>query len=145
MFWKEKPLDKLSHEEWESLCDGCAKCCLHKLIDPITNEVGFTWAHCQILDSQSCQCTDYQNRLTLVPGCIKISSKNLPNIVHTLPRTCAYRLVFEGKDLPDYHPLICGSTQLIHELGNSIQGKSVSENDIEDDDLELFLVEDEDF
>lgn len=144
-FWKSKSLNELSHEEWESLCDGCAKCCLHKLEDQITHEVAFTWVHCGLLDCQSCQCKDYPNRLEKVSSCLKISPTNLPNIVNALPHTCAYRLRYEGKDLYDWHPLISGDPNSVHDHEISIQGMAISENDVDRDELDLFIIEDEDF
>jgi len=144
-FWKSKSLEELSHKEWESLCDGCGKCCLHKLEDPNSSEVSFTWVHCRLLETSSCRCSDYPNRLEKVPSCLKISPNNLPSIVKALPQTCAYRLIFEGKDLYDWHPLISGNIQSVHDFEISIADMAVCETEVSEDDLELFIVEDEEF
>jgi uncharacterized cysteine cluster protein YcgN (CxxCxxCC family) len=144
-FWKTKRLNELSHEEWESLCDGCAKCCLHKLQDSITQEVAFTWVHCSLLDCDSCKCKDYPNRLEKVSSCLKITPESLPKIANALPKTCAYKLLHEGKDLYDWHPLISKDSNLVHEYEISIKGMAISEDDVDSDELDLFIIEDEDF
>lgn len=144
-FWKEKTLSELSEKEWESLCDGCGKCCVHKLQDPITQEVSFTWVHCKLLDPQTCRCQDYPNRLEKVPSCLKISAQNIQTIAPALPRTCAYRLLHEGRDLYEWHPLISGDIQSVHDFEISIKDIAIHEEELDEDDLDLFLVDDESF
>lgn len=126
-FWQDKPLSELSHEAWEALCDGCAKCCLVKLVDAETEALHYTRLSCKLLDTQTCHCTDYQNRQKQVPDCLKITPENLPNMAAWLPTSCAYRLLHEGKELPDWHPLLANGPELMHQQGHSVQGKTLPE------------------
>lgn len=144
-FWKTKTLNELSELEWESLCDGCGKCCLNKLIDDSTTPpaIAFTWVSCKYLDLSTCKCSDYPNRLINVPSCMKISAQNLPEISSHLPKTCSYRLLFEGKELPEWHPLISMNVDLAHSLGISIQDKAINEEDIDPDDIESFIIDED--
>ena len=123
-FWQTKTLEQMTNQEWESLCDGCGKCCLHKLIDEETEELYFTNVACNLLDVQTCCCRDYENRFSYNEGCLKLTRKNLPEF-NWLPSTCAYRLLAEGKELPHWHPLITGSKKTMHEAGASVQNKAV--------------------
>jgi len=125
-YWKHKKLSEMTNTEWEMLCDGCGKCCIHKIKDDKTGKIFLTNVACKLLDLSNCQCTDYMNRLTKVPDCIKLSEKNISNI-KWLPNTCAYKLVSQGKDLPHYHHLVCGNPNEIHNQGVSIKGKVISE------------------
>jgi len=136
-FWRTKPLDRLSREEWEALCDGCAKCCLHRLEDAETREIWFTNVHCRLLDAATCQCSDYSNRSTLVPDCVTLTPRELED-PYWLPATCAYRLLAEGKDLPSWHPLISGDRASVLYAAQSICGRSVCEDDT--DDIEQHIV-----
>jgi len=136
-FWLKKTLHELSKQEWESLCDKCAKCCLNKLEDPQTREVFYTNVHCQLLDLEQCQCSRYLERSVLVPECITLTPKDLED-PYWLPSTCAYRRVAEGKDLPDWHPLITGDDDSVLQSGNRICGRTVCET--EADDLEQHLI-----
>src|ERR1044071_3731892 len=106
-FWKRKTLKEMTLDEWESLCDGCAKCCLHKLEDPDTGELSFTNVACKLLDTKTCRCTNYAERTFLVPDCVELLPRNLGGLAW-LPNTCAYRLLHEGKDLQWWDPLISG-------------------------------------
>lgn len=126
-FWKTKTLHEMDEQEWDALCDGCAKCCLVKLEDEETNEVFYTDIACRLLDCETCRCTDYPKRLEKVAGCAKITPDNIANLFW-LPQSCAYRLVYEGQDLPDWHHLVCKDDSKRHE-GHSIQGRCISEND----------------
>ena len=104
-FWEEKSLEEMNHEEWESLCDGCAKCCLQKLEDEDTGEIHYTALACSLLDIETCRCKDYKQRHKMIPQCIKLN----PERIHEfgfLPETCAYRLLSEGKALPQWLSLI---------------------------------------
>lgn len=138
-FWQTKPLSEMSTAEWESLCDGCAKCCLHKLEDEDTGEVFHTDVACRLLDLDSCQCRDYEDRFTHVPDCFKLTPDNL-HLQTWLPASCAYRLLFEGKMLPEWHPLVSGNNQSIHTSGRSVRGRAVSEQSVQPDDMEDRIV-----
>lgn len=138
LFWKTKALAKMSRAEWESLCDGCGRCCLHKLRDEETEELVWTTVACRLLDTQSCQCRDYPNRRDHVPDCVKLTPKKLAAI-DWLPPSCAYRLVAEGKDLPDWHPLVSGDPETVHSSGASVRGRAVPERQARD--LEDHLAE----
>lgn len=115
-------------EQWESLCDGCAKCCLQKLEDSDTGQIHFTNVVCRLLDHDSCRCTDYPNRSVRVPACITLVPAVLED-PYWLPPTCAYRLIAEGKDLPDWHPLVTGNPDSVEQAGHSVRGRCISEED----------------
>jgi len=136
-FWINKPLEQWSRQEWESLCDHCAKCCLHKIEDTDTHEVHFTNVCCQYLDQQTCQCSEYRDRSTLVPDCVTLTPADLKDS-YWLPSTCAYRLIAEDKPLPAWHPLISGNPASTAMAGQQIGGRVVSE--LEADDLEQHLI-----
>lgn len=133
-FWKARPLSELSPTEWESLCDGCGKCCCIRLEDEDTAEIYITDVVCKLFNAETCQCTDYPNRSKLVPDCVTLTPENVDKL-HWMPKTCAYRLVNEGKDLPDHHHLVSGSKQSIHKAGMSVQDAVISEVAIDEDDL----------
>ena len=139
-FWKSVPLDKMNTRQWESLCDGCAKCCLLKLEDEDTGEIAYTKLHCKLLDAGSCQCSDYANRKKKVPDCVKLTPAGIDDLPW-MPRTCAYRLIHEGKDLPDWHHLVCGDRERVHETGNSVRGRTVSEDTVFEEDMEDWIVD----
>jgi uncharacterized protein len=124
-FW-ERPLDTLSRAEWEALCDGCGKCCLHKVEDEDTGHIYPTNVACKLLDLKTCQCADYRNRRMHVPDCIRLARGRISNF-SWLPSTCAYVLREAGEPLPDWHHLISGSRDTIHQTGHSIAGKAISE------------------
>ncbi len=130
-FWKTKKLPEMNMQEWESLCDGCARCCLFKLEDEDTNELFYTQVACKLLDHKTCQCTDYKNRSTLVPDCITMSPDN-PEVFSWFPPTCAYRLLSEGKDLPNWHPLVSGDPESVRKAGISIGGWAIPEDEVDD-------------
>ena len=135
-FWESKPLQELTREEWESLCDHCAKCCLHKIEDIDSREIYFTNVCCRYLDDE-CNCTRYTDRSKIVPDCVTLTPSDLQN-PYWLPDTCAYRLIAEGKPLPDWHPLISGNPDSVTQAGQRIAGRVVSE--LEADDLEQHLI-----
>lgn len=137
-FWQTVPLSEMSREQWESLCDGCAKCCMQKLEDVDTREVVYTNVVCRLLDLDTCRCTNYRNRSTVVPTCVTLGVGDLRD-PYWLPSTCAYRLLAEGKTLPAWHPLVTGDPDSTFEAGHSVHGKVVSE--IDADDLELHLID----
>jgi uncharacterized cysteine cluster protein YcgN (CxxCxxCC family) len=127
-FWREKTLDEMSRAEWESLCDGCGRCCLHKLRDDDTGELDFTNVACRLLNTQTAQCSDYKNRRKKVPDCVQLTPAKLRQI-DWLPPSCAYRRVAEGKDLPPWHPLRSGTPDTVTESGASVAGKCIDERD----------------
>lgn len=125
-FWITKTLGDMSREEWESLCDGCARCCLHKLEDDDTGEVFYTDVACRLLDMEGCTCTRYTDRKRLVPTCVVMSPDSVRDL-GWLPSTCAYRLIGEGKDLEWWHPLVSGDPDTVHQAGISVRGRATSE------------------
>jgi len=127
-------MDELTREEWESLCDGCARCCLLKLEDEDTGEVHYTDVVCDLLELDKCKCTDYPNRQKRVPDCIKLTPESLSTI-DWLPPTCGYRLIAEGKDLYWWHPLVSGDKMSVHYSGIGVRGRCIPEADIAVDDL----------
>ena len=127
-FWKRKTLAEMSRAEWESLCDGCGRCCLHKLRDEETEALAWTEVACRLLDTHSCRCTDYANRRTRVPDCVKLTPRKVAGI-DWLPPSCAYRILAEGGDLPWWHPLVSGTPETVHEAGSSVRGRAVRERD----------------
>ena len=130
-FWKKKTLPEMSREEWESLCDGCGKCCLLKLEDADTGEIHTTNVVCRLMDMKTCRCTRYQERQRLVPDCIILDEKNVYQL-SWMPKTCAYRLLAEGKDLPSWHPLVTGDPKSTARAGMSVKGRVLSERDAGD-------------
>lgn len=139
-FWKNKSLADLTIEEWESLCDGCGKCCLFRLIDDDTDELFTTNVICKLFNEDTCQCSDYAHRTTLVPTCLKLDAE-LVYELDWMPFTCAYRLLAEGKDLPWWHHLVCGNKEMVHSVGVSVRGKVEFETEINMDDLEDHVVD----
>ena len=141
-FWKTKSLNELSHEEWESLCDGCGKCCLNKIEYEDTEELAFTRVACKLLDGQDCRCMSYADRHRYVPECVVLTPKKLKDIAWWLPATCAYRLRAEGKPLYDWHHLISGDPESVHRAGVSVRGWTISETELSEDDWEEHIIED---
>ena len=138
-FWRTKSLAEMSPTEWESLCDGCARCCLNKLIYEDTGEIAWTDVACRLLDGDTCRCQDYPHRTKKVPDCVRLTPRNIRKIVW-LPPTCGYRLVAEGRDLYWWHPLISGDAESVHAAGISVRGRTQSEADMPIDDLEDYVV-----
>lgn len=130
-FWKRKPLSEMSPTEWESLCDGCALCCMHKLEDEDSGEIFYTDIACRLLDVETCRCTNYKARAKLVADCL-VLSVDQPESFQWLPASCAYRRLSEGKGLPDWHPLISGRPDSVHDAGISMRGRAVREQDADD-------------
>lgn len=121
-FWERKTLGEMTRAEWESLCDGCGRCCLHKLRYEPGNTLAWTDVACRLLDRDSCQCSNYANRRDFVPDCIKLTPKRVASI-DWLPPSCAYRLLAEGKALAWWHPLVSGDPETVHRAGVSVRGR----------------------
>ncbi|MDF1621029.1 YcgN family cysteine cluster protein [Pseudothioclava nitratireducens] len=138
-FW-ELPLAELTPAEWEALCDGCGKCCLNKLEYEDTGELAFTRVACKLLDGEACRCLKYETRHKYVPECVSLSPRNIDDIAYWMPETCAYRLRFDGEKLPEWHYLISGSHESVHEAGESVRGWTVSEAEIPEEDWEDYII-----
>lgn len=121
-FWQTKTLEEMNVAEWESLCDGCARCCLNKLQDEDTGDIHYTSVACTLLDGSSCRCTDYRNRQAKVPDCVRLTPEEAHSLIW-LPKTCAYRRLAEGRDLAWWHPLVSGNPDTVHEAGISVRGR----------------------
>lgn len=132
-FWRTTALEDMSKAQWESLCDGCGKCCMAKLIDEDTDEIHYTTVACRLFDANSCRCTDYDNRKAKVDDCVQLTPQNVREIPW-LPLTCAYRLIAEGRDLEPWHPLISGDPSSVISSGMSVFGRvTIMEDEIADE------------
>lgn len=140
-FWKRKSLEQMTKSEWESVCDGCGKCCLVKLEDADDSaRTYFTAVGCRLLDGDTCSCRNYANRTAEVHDCVRLTPRNIKKIVW-LPPTCGYRLLAQGKDLYWWHPLVSGDPETVHQAGISVRGRvQASEEDVPDDQLEDWIV-----
>lgn len=133
-FWKEKKLAQMTAAEWESLCDGCGRCCLVKLEDEDTGQIHFTDVACLLFDGSTCRCGDYKNRTKKVSDCVKLTPQNVGEL-NWLPHTCAYRQLAEGRPLEWWHPLVSGDRETVVQAGISMRGKTISESDVHPMDL----------
>ena len=133
-FWQRKSLEEMSEEEWESLCDGCGRCCLHSFEDEDTGEFFQVPVACKLLDVETSRCTDYAGRHAKVPDCVRLSARHI-GAYAWLPQTCAYRLLHCGEPLRWWHPLVSGDPNTVHDAGISIRGRVLSENDIDPMDM----------
>ncbi len=131
-FWQTTALADMDEAQWEAVCDGCAKCCLVKLQDEDSGELAFTNLACRQLDLGTCRCKDYERRTQVVSDCVKLTKDNLAQI-DFMPPSCAYRLLNEGKDLPDWHPLVSGTPASVVEAGMSVHGRVIPENEGDED------------
>jgi len=155
-FWQEKSLTEMSRTEWESLCDGCAKCCLNKFIDDEDTDdetelqptdhlkegeqVVYSSIACYLLNEKSCQCSQYDKRTTLVPDCVQLTQDNLADVFF-MPPSCTYRRLQEGRGMPSWHPLLHkGKKSAMHKAGMSVRGKIVKDDDIDLEDFEDYIV-----
>lgn len=128
-FWEHKSLDEMNDQEWESLCDGCGRCCMQKLEDDETGEIHFTRVACRLLDTTTCRCRDYATRFRQVEDCLSVRPLDAQKL-SWLPSTCAYRRLAEGRGLADWHPLISGDARSVSQAGISVAGRVVSEQDV---------------
>lgn len=132
---------KMTQAEWEALCDGCGKCCLNKLEDEDSGAVALTRIACRLLDDDSCRCTQYDIRHQFVPECIVLKPDNIESHLYWMPDTCAYRLVYEGRPLFDWHPLESGLPDTVHHAGVSVRGITIPEFEIPEEEWEDHLIE----
>ncbi|MEM9622986.1 MAG: YcgN family cysteine cluster protein [Pseudomonadota bacterium] len=139
-FWQTKALSDMDVQEWEALCDGCARCCMIKLEDEADGQIHYTAMVCHLLESESCRCTRYPQRHDLVPDCVVLTPSQAASF-HWLPVTCAYRTLAEGRPLAWWHPLVSGSAETVHEAGISVRGKVVAETDVHEDDYEAMVIQ----
>jgi uncharacterized protein len=139
-FWETKSLAEMSREEWESLCDGCAKCCLRKLEDANDGEIHYTDVACRLLDTQRCRCKRYAKRLEVVSDCAALTPDTVGKL-SWLPGTCAYRLIAEGRPLEWWHPLVSGDRETVHHAGISVRGRATPETHVHEDELEERIVD----
>jgi hypothetical protein len=130
-FWKRKRLEEMTTAEWESLCDGCGLCCLVRFEDEDTGEIIPTRVHCKLFDPETCTCTDYANRKRHVPDCIKLTPGNI-EALEWMPKSCAYRRLYEGRDLAAWHPLVSGDRDSVHRAGVSVRGQTINEDALAD-------------
>ena len=138
-FWRRKSLAEMTPEEWESLCDGCGKCCLVKLEDADSGAIHHTDVSCHLLDLGSCRCGDYARREEIVEDCVVLTPETVGDL-SWMPSTCAYRLLAEGKDLAWWHPLVSGDPESVHRAGISVRGRAVTEARVPDAELEDHIV-----
>ena len=139
-FWRTKALEDLDATEWESLCDGCGRCCLLKLEDEDTGDLHHTRLACRLLDIGQCRCRDYDNRHDIVSDCIRIDAATVRTLPW-LPDTCGYRLVAEGRDLAWWHPLVSGDPLTVHAAGISVRGFARSETGVRERDFERYIID----
>lgn len=139
-FWNTKHLDEMSRDEWESLCDGCGRCCLHKLEDEDTGQLYYTSVACRQLDEHRCRCMDYPNRQTIVHDCL-VLARDDPDRFSWLPYSCAYRRLANGQQLEWWHPLVSGDPETVHQAGISVRGRVVSESGIPTEQLEDYIID----
>ena len=139
-FWEKVALEDMSKPEWEALCDGCGKCCLNKIEYEDDGSVDFTRVACRLLDGDTCRCSQYAIRRQFVPDCVSLTPEKLPEVAYWLPKTCAYRLAYEGEPLQDWHPLISGDPESVHRAGISMRGQTVPEYEVSEDDWEDYVI-----
>ncbi|MBW2592176.1 MAG: YcgN family cysteine cluster protein [Deltaproteobacteria bacterium] len=139
-FWKTKSMEEMTARQWESLCDGCGRCCLEKLEDEDTGEVFYTSVACRFLDIGACRCSVYEKRAALAPECLFLTSEKA-RAIDWLPVTCAYRLLAEGKDLKWWHPLVSGNPDTVHQAGISVRDKIISARHADPNHLEAYIID----
>ncbi len=139
-FWQTKTMTEMTVAEWESLCDGCGRCCLIKLEDPDDGELAHTDVVCHLLDLETCRCSNYARRCEIVPDCVQLSPENIGEL-NFMPVSCAYRRLAEGRGLAWWHPLVSGDPESVHRAGVSVRGRAISETEVPDEDLEDHIVD----
>ena len=140
-FWKRKTLEEMTSEEWESLCDGCGRCCMVKLEDEDTAEIYLTRLSCGLLNVRTCKCRDYPNRFKKMPDCLQIDVEKAREL-KWLPPSCGYRTVAEGRDLAWWHPLISGDPNTVHEAGISVRDLAMSERRVKNENYMRYIIPD---
>ena len=140
-FWTRVPMTRMTGAEWEALCDGCGKCCLNKLEDEESGEVVLTRVACRLFDDATCRCARYEERHKHVPECIRLTPQTIPDHLYWLPETCAYRLVYESRDLFHWHPLVSGDPDTVRQAGVSVHDLTVSEAEVPEDDWEDHIID----
>ena len=138
-FWKVKTLDDMSKTEWESLCDGCARCCMVKLEDEDSGEISLTRLACGLLDVKTCRCSNYENRFALMPDCLSINLEKVRTL-SWLPSTCAYRVIEEGRELAWWHPLVSGTPETVHQAGISVKSFAMSEKRVKEENYARYII-----
>ena len=140
-FWETKTLFEMTRDEWESICDGCAKCCLTQLQDEESEQLVFTNVACDLLNENTCLCTDYENRSDRVPSCVTMDAGNVQQAAEFAPPTCAYRLLIQGEQLPEWHHLLSGDKEAVHANKKSVKGRVVFQRDVDEQDYEDYIVD----
>ena len=140
-YWQTTALADMTPEQWESLCDGCGRCCVIKLEDADTGAVHYTDIACRLFDDATCRCGNYALRQYLVKGCVVLTPESLPRIADWLPRSCAYRRLHEGRGLAEWHPLVSGDPESVHRAGISLRGRTVAEYEVPEDQQEDHIID----
>ncbi len=138
-FWRSKPLEDMTPAEWESVCDGCGRCCLNKLEDEDTGDIHLTSLACGLLNIGTCRCSDYENRQARMPDCVSIDAAKARS-TRWLPQTCGYRVLAEGRELAWWHPLVSGSPETVHEAGISVRGVARSEGRVKIENYWRYII-----
>lgn len=137
--WWTKPLAEMNRREWEALCDGCGRCCLHKIEDSDTGRIYYTRVACRLLDLERCRCTNYPQRAALVDDCVRLTPETIGD-ARWLPKTCAYRRLAEGRPLAWWHPLVSGDPETVRRAGISVSGRVLSESHVPPDGIEEHVI-----
>ena len=140
-FWETVPLDQMTPQEWEALCDGCGKCCVLKLEDEDTGEVHYTNVSCRLFDADTRRCGNYALRKKLVHGCVILTPASLPDAAEWMPKSCAYRRLYRGEGLADWHPLVSGRPETVVQAGIAVPSALIPEYEVAEEDLEDHIVD----